>query len=65
MRILFLIVTLLMSTVLVHAAPISELEALAKAKAFMQGKQFITSNGQKGQANKVSPAFKHLYIFYF
>lgn len=63
MRILTLITSLLLTSVLVHAGQITEQEALAKAKTFMQGKRFKTSGRRLTPGKQVNQTFKHLYVF--
>lgn len=63
MRFLTLITSLLLTSVLVHAGQITEQEALAKAKTFMQGKRFKTSGRRLTPGKQVNQTFKHLYVF--
>lgn len=63
MRILTLITSLLLTSVLAHAGQITEQEALAKAKTFMQGKRFKTSGRRLTPGKQVNQTFKHLYVF--
>lgn len=63
MRFLTLITSLLLTSVLAHAGQITEQEALAKAKTFMQGKRFKTSGRRLTPGKQVNQTFKHLYVF--
>ena len=63
MRFLTLITSLLLTSVIAHAGQITEQEALAKAKTFMQGKQFKTSGRRLTPGKQVNQTFKHLYVF--
>lgn len=63
MRFLTLITSLLLTSVLAHAGQISEQEAMARAKAFMQGKNFKTSNRRLTPGRQVNQTFKNLYVF--
>lgn len=63
MRFLTLITSLLLTSVLVHAGQITEQEALAKAKTFMQGKRFKTSGRRLTPGRQVNQTFKNLYVF--
>lgn len=63
MRFLTLITSLLLTSVIAHAGQISEQEAMARAKAFMQGKNFKTSGRRLTPGRQVNQTFKHLYVF--
>lgn len=63
MRFLTLITSLLLTSVIAHAGQISEQEAMARAKAFMQGKNFKTSNRRLTPGRQVNQTFKNLYVF--
>lgn len=63
MRILSLLTTLLLTAVIAHAGLISEQEAMARAKAFMQGKNFKTSGRRLTPGRQVNQTFRHLYVF--
>lgn len=63
MRFLTLITSLLLTSVIAHAGQISEQEAMARAKAFMQGKNFKTSGRRLTPGRQVNQTFKNLYVF--